>query len=254
MGMPNQFNDIIQKHLDVFAAWIPIVNKYALGDYGIFADGVFDRLGNITDDFGITFKTGSGSEASIDFTSANARVIKFNANAEVPVIPEGAVDARIDIEFQSEKSFLVKSPTITVVTIDNVNAVGNQLKQLKDWDGKWKVVHKVYNAVDAVIVSTIAAGTKLTFTGNANALEQLKLGSASVNINTSRELGLKINGKNGVIGLGLFMVKSGIFGGKKVKILAEGVEEGGPFIKVKPSEENDDLIKETQDMVSAAMS
>jgi|GEM_PF-890149 len=253
MGIPNQFNDIIQQHLDVFAAWIPIVNKYALGDYGIFADGVFDRMGNITDDFGVTFKTGSGEEASIDFTSANTKVIKFNAGAEVSVIPEGAVDAKIELEFQSEKSFLVKSPTISVVTIDNVNVVGNQLKKLKDWDGKWKVVHKVYNALDAVIVSTISGGTKLTFTGNANALQQLKLGSASVNINTNKELGLKIQGKNGVIGLGLFMVKSGLFGGKKVKILTEAAEESEPFIKVIPSDENDDLVKETQDMLINAV-
>jgi len=251
MGIPNQFNDIIQKHLDVFAAWVPIVNKYALGDYGIFADGVFDRLGNITDDFGVTFKTGSGSDASIDFTSDNTKVIKFNAGAEVSVIPEGAVDAKIELEFQSDRSFLVKSPTITVATIDNVNMVGNQLKKLKDWDGKWKVVHKVYNAVDAVIVSTISSGTKLTFTGNANALQQLKLGSASVNINTNKELGLKIQGKNGVIGLGLFRVKSGLFGGKKVKILAEEVEESDSFIKVSPSDENDDLVKETQDTLIA---
>jgi len=251
MGIPNQFNDIIQKHLDVFAAWVPIVNKYALGDYGIFADGVFDRLGNITDDFGITFKTGSGSDASIDFTSANTKVVKFNAGAEVSVIPEGAVDAKIELEFQSEKSFLVKSPTITVVTIDNVNMVGNQLKELKNWDGKWKIVHKVYNAVDAVIVSTISAGTKLTFTGDVNALQQLKLGNAGVNINTNRELGLKINGKNGVIGLGLFMVKSGLFGGKKVKILGEALGESDAFIKVMPGDENDDLVRETEDMLVA---
>ena len=43
MGIPNQFNDIIQKHLNVFASWIPIVNKFSLGDYGIFSDGVFSR-------------------------------------------------------------------------------------------------------------------------------------------------------------------------------------------------------------------
>jgi hypothetical protein len=41
MGLPNQFNDIIQKHLNVFAAWMPVVNKYSLGDYGVFSDGVF---------------------------------------------------------------------------------------------------------------------------------------------------------------------------------------------------------------------
>ncbi len=225
MGVPNQFNDIIQNHLNIFAAWVPIVNKYTLGDYGIFADGVFSKLGNIKDDFKVTFKEGSGSDASIDFTSEGARVIKLAGDTKVDVIPAGELKASIQIEFANEKSFLVKSPTITVTTIDNVNELTKQLKATGNWDGQWKVVHQVYNAIDAVIVSTIQAGTKLNFSGDATALGQMKLGSAGVNIDTNRTLGLKINGKNGVIGLGLFKIKSKIFGGLKVVVLAEKVQE-----------------------------
>jgi hypothetical protein len=226
MGVPNQFNDIIQKHLNVFAAWVPIVNKYGLGDYGIFADGVFSKLGNITEDFQVTFKEGSGAEASIDFTSEGASVIKTGANAGVAVAPAGEVKASVEIEFTKEKSFLVKSPVITVVTIENVNEVAKKLSATGKWDGLWKVVHQVYNAQDAVIVSTIEAGTKLNFHGDVAAIGQLKLGGAGVNIDSNRTLGLKINGKNGVIGLGLFRIKSKIFGGKKVDVLAEEAELG----------------------------
>lgn len=225
MGVPNQFNDIIQKHLNVFAAWIPIVNKYSLGDYGIIADGVFAKLGNIKDDFGVSFQEGSGSDASIDFTSEGASVVKTGGEAGVNVPPGGEVKVKVQIEFSREKSFLVKSPTITVKTIDNVNEVAKQLKATDEWDGQWKVVHQVYNALDAVIVSTIAAGTKLDFSGNASALGQMKLGSAGVNIDTNKTLGLKINGKDGVIGLGLFRIKSKLFGGFKVDILTEAREE-----------------------------
>ena len=53
----------------------------------------------------------------------------------------------------------------------------------------------------------------------------MKLGSAGVNIDTDRELGLKINGKQGVIGLGLFRIKSKIFGGWKTDVLAVGKED-----------------------------
>jgi hypothetical protein len=244
MGAPNQFNDIIQKHLDVFAAWMPIVNKYTLGDYGIFADGIFSKLGNIREDFGVTFTEGSGNEASIDFTSESARVIKLVGNTEVAVIPAGEVNASVQIEFQKEKSFLVKSPTITVTTIDNVNEVAKKLRATGKWDGQWKVIYQVYTALDAVIVSTIQAGTKLNFSGDATALGQMKLGSAGVNIDTNKTLGLKINGKNGVIGLGLFRVKSKIFGGMKVQILADESiedEEQGPEVILKPGAVKDDI-------------
>ena len=245
MGVPNQFNDIIQRHLDVFAAWMPIVNKYGLGDYGIFADGVFSKLGNITEDFQVTFIEGAGSEASIDFTSEGASVMKFVGGTQVDNIPAGELNARIEIEFSKSKSFLVKSPTVTVATIDNVNEVAKKLKDTREWDGKWKVVYQVYNALDAVIISTIDSGTKLNFNGDASALGQMKLGSAGVNIDTNRALGLKISGKNGVIGLGLFRIKTDIFGGKSVVLLTdeiEGVEEEeDSAIILEPSEIEDDL-------------
>ena len=222
MGVPNMFNDIIQKHLNVFAAWIPIVNQFNLGDYGIFADGVFSKLGNITEDFKVTFKEGVGSEADIDFTSEGASVVKLGGNATVDVAAAGQVKAGLQITFSKEKSFLVKSPKITVKTIENVNAVSKLLKATGAWDGQWKVVHQVYNAIDAIIVSTIEKGTKLDFTGEASLIGDMKLGGVGVNVDTNKALGLKINGKNGVIGLGLFRIKSKIFGGSKVLIMGDG--------------------------------
>lgn len=244
MGIPNQFNDIIQKHLNVFAAWVPIVNKFRLGDYGIFSDGVFSRLGNITDDFGVTFKEASGETAHIDFTSEGASVVKTGANAGVNIAGGGEVKAKVQIEFSREKSFLVQSPTISVTTIDDVNELAKRLKATGKWDGQWKVVYQVYNAVDAVVISTIAAGTKLDFSGDVSALGQLKLGGAGVNVDTNKALGLKINGKNGVIGLGLFRLKSKIFGGLKVAIMADrgqSEDDQDGAIILNPADVKDDV-------------
>jgi len=47
--------------------------------------------------------------------------------------------------------------------------------------------------------------------GDAEALKNMKVGSASVDLSTTKELGLKIFGKSGIIGLGLFKLK--FFGG-----------------------------------------
>jgi hypothetical protein len=225
MGIPNQFNDIIQKHLNVFAAWMPIVNNYSLGDYGIFADGVFSKLGNIKDDFGVSFTEEPGQPAEIDFASEGGTIAKVGADTGVAVGGAGDVKVRVQIEFANEKSFLVKSPVINVANIRDVNEVAKKLKARGNWDGQWKVVYQVYSAQDAVIVSTIAANTKLDFSGDLTALEQMKLGSAGVKLDTNKALGLKINGKSGVIGLGLFRIKSKLFGGWNVDILAENTDE-----------------------------
>jgi hypothetical protein len=206
MGIPNQFNDIIQKHLNVSAAWLPITNNFTLGDYGIISDGVFTKMGNIRE-FGVSFTQATGPDASIDFTSANTTVVKFAAGAQVNVIPSGAIDAKITFKFESEKSFLVKAPVIKITEIQNVNQVATGLRDAKNWERKWKVVYQVYNALDPVIISTIAAGTEVTFSGDTQALQSLRVGNASVEVGTNKELGLKVLGKAGIIGLGLFKLK-----------------------------------------------
>ncbi len=217
MGIPNQFNDIIQRHLNVNAAWLPITNNFTLGDYGIISDGVFTKMGNIGE-FDVSFTKAEGPEASIDFSSANTTVVKFAAGAEVTAIPAGTIDAKITFKFENEKSFLVKAPVIKEDAIQNVNQVAKQLKNKKDWDRKWKVVYQVFHAIDPLIVSTISSGTELTLSGDAEALKNMKVGSASLDLSTTRELGLKVHGKSGIIGLGLFKLK--VLGGGP-KFLAE---------------------------------
>lgn len=225
MGIPKQFNDIIQKHINVHAAWLPVTNTFELGDYGIVSDGVFTKMGNVKE-FTNVARPGKGPDASLDFTSANTTVIKFAAGSQVDVIPGGAIDAKITFKFEKERSFLVKAPVISVSTIENVNEVANKLRDAKGWRRKWKVVYQTYHALDPVIVSTISAGTEVTFSGDASALKSMKIGNASVNLNTTKELGLNIHGKAGVIGLGLF----------KLKLIGGGTEFLSTEEKKKPAE------------------
>jgi hypothetical protein len=206
MGLPNQFNDIIHSHLNVHAAWLPMAQIYELGDYGIISDGVFAKLGNISE-FNVSFTSATGPETAIDYTSASTTVTKFAAGAQVDVIPAGAINAKVVFKFNKEKSFLIKSPVITVSAISNVQQVANQLKKAAGWKNSWKVVYETYRAQEAVVISTIDAGTEIAFSGEASALKDLKLGSAGIEYATSKKLGLDIRGKNGILGLGLFKLK-----------------------------------------------
>jgi hypothetical protein len=206
MGIPRQFDDIIKKHLNVNAAWLPITNNYLLGDYGIISAGVFTKMGNIQE-FDVPINVENGPDANIDFTSADTTVVKFAGGVEVSTIPAGAVDTKITFKFNKKKSFMVKAPVIRVSQIQNVNQVAGKLSAVQNWGDNWKVVYQVYHAQDSVIVSTLAAGTELTFSGDAEALKNLNIGNASVELGFNKELGLKIQGKTGVIGLGLFKLK-----------------------------------------------
>jgi hypothetical protein len=208
MGLPNQFNDIIQRDLNVHAAWLPITQNYALGDYGLISDGVFSKLGNISE-FNVSFNQSTGPSVSINYKSDVSRVTKFAGGAQVQAIPASAIDAKVTLQFDKAKSFLIKSPTIKVSAIGNVQQVANQLKKANGWRKKWKVIFETYHAEDAVVMSTIDAGTEISFGGNASALESLNLGKTDVNfsIEGNKQMGLDIQGKAGVIALGLFKLK-----------------------------------------------
>lgn len=233
MGLPNQFNDIIQKHLNVYAAWLPITNNFKLGDYGIFSDGVFIKMGNVGE-LGATFNTATGPDATIDFVSSDTTVVKFAAGEEVDLIPAGSIDVKITFKFNRERSFMVKAPLIKVNEIQNIQQLANQLKQVDGWEKKWKVVYQTYEAKEPVIVSTISAGTELTFGGEVEALKQLKLGAASVEMGTTKELGLNVKGKEGIIALGLFKLR--LIGGGINVLSAEEKQADAEVLVLTPTD------------------
>lgn len=211
MRLAKQFNNIIEKQLNIFAAWLPVTNSYRLGDYGIIEDGVFAKMGNIHE-FDVTITEGAGPETSIDFTSAQTRVTNIAAGVEVNVIPEGAVNAQVKFHFDNASSFVLKSPSISVATIDNINQVGDQLIAHPKWKKKFKVVYQIYFGKEVVLMSTINAGTEITFKGDVNALQKLKLGNVDVTYSSNSKLGLELKGAAGVIGLGLFQISTGFLG------------------------------------------
>ncbi|MEO5581259.1 MAG: hypothetical protein ABIR66_01095 [Saprospiraceae bacterium] len=232
-SIPVLFNDIIRRQLKVYAAWLPITNNLKLGDYGILSGDIFEPIGNILDDFEIPFQSETGADAAIDFKSSGTRTTKFNCGAKVDIIPVGALDAKVSLVFEKEFSFLIQSPSIRITSIPNPNAIANKLMNHPAWDRKFKVVYKVLHATEAVIISTIDAGTEINFTAGVDAIDalnNLQLGNAGISISSNKNTGLKIHGKEGIIGMGLFRIKDGIFSNPHIDIL-RGVKKSGAKAK-----------------------
>lgn len=217
MGTSSEFNKIVYESLSAYAAWLPITDNYELGDYGIISDGIFRKMGNIAE-FGVSFRQSKGSNSSLDFTSEGVSTQRIAGGAAVNVFPENAVDAKLKLEFSSERSFVIKAKTITSTQMDNVDETAVALDNAKRSDGKawqrgWRVVRGVYRAENPLILSVEQAGTTIELSGKADALRQLEIGNASadVGLTGSSERGLRIVGESGPIALRLFKVK--FFGG-----------------------------------------
>ena len=220
MGVARAFDDILKSQANFHAAWFPITNTFQVGDYGVIGDGVFVKLGNIQDDYGIPIATERGDDAKLNFASKGTRVTKLAGGAEVTAFPAQPIEAKLSLEFDHESAFLIKA-NLSLLAMPNIASVAKRLAQADGWKRKYRVVSGVYTGHNCSIISSTGANSKIELSGKADALKELDLGNVAVGISTStsEQIGIELVGKTGAIGLSLF--KLPMFFGDEAQTLAE---------------------------------
>jgi hypothetical protein len=208
MSTASRFDNILKSELNVHAAWLPVTNAFALGDFGVVSDGVLAKMGNIGE-FGVDWVEEAGPPTKLDYTSEGTRIIRMLGNAQVQTLPDQDLDASLTIEFRHDSSFLVKAGRLTVRQFQNLNAIAEKLGKSPRWKSQFRVVSAVYIGQRCTILSSKGENSKIELKGKANALKQLDLGSAAaeIDISTSEKIGLQIVGQTGVVGLSLFKLR-----------------------------------------------
>lgn len=222
-GTAKRFNRILQNEIRIHAAWLPVTNAFQVGDYGLISGGVFQKMGNIRE-FAVDWLSEPGPPITLDFSSQGTRMTRFVGDAEVQTLPDQGVDAKVEIIFEKEDSFLLKA-RLNLDQMKNLAQVALALSRASGWNKRYRVVNASYTGQDCLIISTREANSKVELSGKANALKQLDLGAINVGvgIQSSKQLGLEIAGDSGVVGLGLF--KLGRSGTPKILADAETGEE-----------------------------
>jgi hypothetical protein len=209
MGIANAYNRVIRRQLEQHAAWLPLANIFRLGDFGVVSNGLFTRIGNVSD-LGLHWKEKDGGSTKLEFTSQSVTTTRIEGGAKVDVFSNSAaVDAKLVLGFERKASFVLKAATITSREIDDVFAVAAALHDHSAWRRRYRFVRQVYSAQNPLILANIEGSTTVTISGKAVALKQLDLGDASATLElaTDRELALEIVGDSGTIGLGLARIK-----------------------------------------------
>ena len=215
MSLPRRYNRLLRKQLRHYAAWHPVNDAYEVGDFGAFRGGIFVKLGNIRE-FGIDPDAQPGADATkLDLTSSGTTVTRFAAGAAVDVFPGGDdIEAKLEIRFSGADSYYLRSARLTVSEMPSVDATAHKLKGRRAPDGRrwkrrWKVIRKVYTAVDPVILASAESEAGFTLTGEADALQRLEVGNASADIAvaSSDNDAVKIAGGTGPVALDLFRVR-----------------------------------------------
>ena len=204
--LAKEYNRALRRQNSMYAAWFPVTNTLKVGDFGLVEGGVFRSMGNIRDTFNVDFKTEQGPSTKVDLASEGVTVVRIAGGAEVPAFPpSGDIEAKLNVSFSKENSFLVKA-NLTCEKMSNIQEVAWALDKTKRWKNKYKVIESVYVGKESVVILSSNSNTTVGLTGNAEALKMLEAGSASADIQVSRDnkASFQSIGDEGVIGIRLF--------------------------------------------------
>jgi len=222
--LKRDFAASVRKQLDRYPVWEPGA-LFTLGDYGVLRDKTLKKLGNIQA-FGITFSKASGNETLYQFQSKGTKLIEAHASGSVEPAGLGApLRSSIELRFDEEHGIFIKAQRSRVIQISELRQVALKLRQSGRWDFGWKLVTEVREVNPATIIMGSSAGTMLKVEGEADLLEQFRIGGLKTGtaLTFTGEAALQVVGIEGSIFLDLCYLP-GFFGGD-IKQAAAPVEE-----------------------------
>ena len=228
MSLYKVFNHALYKHMQAHAVWWPIVDQAEVGAYGVIRGGVFQRFGNITDRFGLGFKTSPKTpEAPLEFASEGVTKTYFDVNGNATTLADlgGGASAKVKFEFSKANSVRVQVASVHSISMDNVDGVARKLLEIEEWDPRFKVVWRSYIAEGGTILAAEKRDTTIEFDGEVSALKAIDNGTikSHVGFSSSSSSSLQIGGDTGSVALKMFgfAPQFWLFGENRLKLLGK---------------------------------
>jgi len=208
MSLPEIFDQHLRRAINARAVWLP-GKPVQIGDIMVKRDDNFHKVGHISD-FGATLRSAPHSDISLDLSSAKVRQRIFQAGVELPDTSglDLAVEASVKIEFAGKTQFLLKTPTLSGSSIQNMLEICNVLKDKPGWrHDKFFIVEETYGATDWSFLGTRETQSNFEISGKGSGILSFLTAGASAGLKTSGTLEVKIMGKGGMIGMNVVRVK-----------------------------------------------
>jgi len=199
---------VLRQPLRAHVAWLPLGGNFDLGDFGVFSGGVFVRLGNVVN-LGVKFERIRGNDTSFEFRSEGVQETRLSGGVAVGAFSQGDDDASLRIAFAAENSLLIRCKTLQVSEISELLPVAAALRQHPQWRMRYRVVHRLWTAVEGTFLSSRGSDANIEFSGAVKALQALQAGQAdaSIAVAARSNIGLDLIGQTGPLALGLFRVR-----------------------------------------------
>jgi hypothetical protein len=207
---------VMRRNFKMNAAWLPLTTPFRLGDYGLWRGGVFQPLGNVADDFGVTIDVEDGEPVSLDFESKGVVVVDEDASASGSTKGANVVDGEVGLVIRASQSqsFVIKAPTLTSQRMTNVARVAAQIDRLRDedkgppWSWRYKIVTEIFTGDNVTILATIESNTTIRLSGKADTAREILNAAIKADVSADKSLGLSFLGATGPVGLRLARVKN----------------------------------------------
>ncbi|MEA3480160.1 MAG: hypothetical protein U9R60_18395 [Bacteroidota bacterium] len=202
MSIAKKYTRRVKQNLALEAVWLPGTD-IELGDILQRNDGILGKIANI-DDFGISFETETViRNATLDFQAQGVRTRVMQAGAEVsPYNIDMNVEASLNIEFNKEETYYIKTPQFDGIGISNLIRLGNHIKGIGSWQHRrYFVVTNVFAVSEFVFLGSTARDRSVEIQGSGEAITNyLETGfSTDLNFSGLQNIEIRITGQSGAV-------------------------------------------------------
>jgi hypothetical protein len=217
MSIAKKYTRRVRQNLALEAVWLP-GQDIELGDILQRKDGILEKIANISD-YGISFSTEVVQrKAALDFQAQGVRTHVIQAGVEVsPYNVDMNVEASIEIDFQKEETYYIKTPQFDGIGINNLIRLGQHIAGIGSWQHRrWFVVTNVFTVSEFVFLGSSEANRSVEIKGSGEAIAKFLETGFSTNLNFSglQNIETRITGQSGTVAMRVsrFRKNGGIWG------------------------------------------
>ena len=208
MSLPEVFDDELQRAIGAHAVWLP-GKPMQVGDILVRRNDEFHKAGHIAN-FGAAAQVLPHSDISLDLQTSRVTQRIFQAGVELPETAglDLAAEASVKYEFNGKSQFVLKTPTLSGSSIQNMLQVAGIVAGLASWKhDKFFIVEELYTAVDWAFLGTKDKSSSVELSGNGAAILSFLTAGISIGLKTSGTLDVKIMGKGGPLAMNVVRVR-----------------------------------------------
>jgi hypothetical protein len=208
MSLPKVFDKQLQDALNARAVWQP-GKPVQIGDIMVRRDDSFHKAGHIAD-FGATIRSSPHADKSLDLATSKVKQRILQGGVELPGSDQLdlSAEASVQYEFAGKSQFVLKTPNLKGLSIDNMLMIAGQLSPLPTWrHDKFFIVEETYGAKTWSFLGTDESASNVQISGKGSGILSFLTAGISAGLKSSGAIDVKMLGKGGMLAMNLVRIR-----------------------------------------------